>query len=204
MRGLWKILDTDESIELIAQYSSCAPLRGTGNGSDRRSQLPNHYELALTPAHIATPSYSCHSVVMDPTKAISPPSKRHTAGQRAADKLFSKSPGWKERFRLQCLERINDLRYHAQLQHRMEHASREGTEMHPTNARLPLTSGDLHMSVEETETEWMQHLIEQELSVFEHINEDEEIEYQLTLEDQTLLSGHLSTAYHRDLDEDGS
>jgi ribosomal protein S27E len=144
---------------------------------------------------------------MDRTKVTSPLKSpvRASASERAAQRLFGKSPGWKERFRTQCLSRINGLRYNAQIQHRQAQAASESSEQaNLVDPHSNAFAGSLtpNSSVDQSRSEWMEHFIEQELGQFEYHDDDWDLDEQLTLEEQSMLFGDLNDAFHREMTEE--
>lgn len=140
---------------------------------------------------------------MDETQIFRPIRSPGMSGatQRAAERLFGKSPGWKERFRAQCLEKVSELRHQAQVEHRQRTS---GVQAHnTTNSSMSIsetdnsTQSNYDTSAFE-ESEWMRHFIDHELSTFEQFDEDEEIDYHLTLEENAQLCSDLSAAFHSD------
>jgi hypothetical protein len=115
-----------------------------------------------------------------------------------AQKLWGKSPGWKERFRLQCLEKLNDVRFQAQKQHREASYSRQSDGMvideNAMNISVMYGGDSYQAQPEDYDRLWMQHFIEQELSTFEPEDDDHEIEFQLTLEENARLCEELNFA----------
>lgn len=128
---------------------------------------------------------------MDSLRVIVPPRSpmRGTAGQRAAERLFGKPPSWKDRFRELCKDRLQELRHNAQISNRFGNPENGSLSqaMEVTSHSEPNGSTNDGHIIEEEERLWMQQFIEQELSTFEDIDADHEINYHLSLEEHAEL-----------------
>lgn len=132
--------------------------------------------------------------------------RRPGAGQRGAERLFSKSPGWKERFRVQCINRINDMKYNIQTQHRQAQAQNEAykTEnMDTTISAIPFALPSSSNTTEQANSDWVGPFVENELSHFEYQDDDWDINDDFTIEEQLALFGDLSDAWQGEEAEQG-
>lgn len=129
------------------------------------------------------------------------------AAQRAAERLFAKSPGWKERFRAQCINRINDMKYNIQTQNRQAQALKEGynsANMDSTISAIPFALPSPDTSSEHTNSDWVGPFVENELSHFEYQDDDWDIGDDFTIEEQLALLGDLSDVWQREKAEQGA
>lgn len=135
---------------------------------------------------------------MDASTTVSPPRTpmRGTAAQRSAEKLFGRPPGWKERFRVQCMEKIQAMRNNAQASHRNQHNLQSNAELETSTNDTSMMLDDLNYSVEDSTSDWVKDFIRQQLAEFEYSEENEDIDFQLSLEEQAQLWDDLNGAYY--------
>lgn len=62
----------------------------------------------------------------------------------------------------------------------------------------------MNTNIQESDAEWMKQFVENELSIFEHFDEDEEIAYQLTLEEHARLCSDLNQVSEEKYYEEGA